>query len=548
MNTVKHEIDIIQRTLNDGGAIWARTELLRWYRDAYVQFLSRSGAMRRWTILSVPGRATTAMTQEWEDRFGLGTNRVIGLPADAATIRVTASWEAERLAGQTTTDAREMVTHLWEMLHSGEVDDHFRFHLPKSSDHILHVTYDDQSLEAVGVRALDDQDREWMRNTGEAVFWTLGLGRIRTFEVFEVENTDGQAYTYTGGQHGIPRQISGDRSYSTAPLMPSAAGWSYTTDGDRLGCARGLSRHEVTYVAATPGDQRVSTSLGTVLVVHGAFTSAVHGTQGWEDDRVTALGTVRYLGPWEQQHAESLSDDVSGPVEQVSPVGINVLRGTGAQAAIEVVDDQNSGVSARHVMFGWETAHVSSDAALLTTNEATQASPAGTASFEAKFSGRVGGSYADFTRSDDYPLGVIRSLESTSRQYLPRVSDGIGEQFVGTVRVWDSTTNNVGVVEAISPRIDFEEEDVPQLIPSQMQKHLRWYVLEKAFGQNGEGRRPDDADHYRQLFAQGVQSFKKMADVARSDRVHVRESIDAMPASRPARPRLPAEYPALARN
>ncbi len=88
------------------------------------------------------------------------------------------------------------------------------------------------------------------------------------------------------------------------------------------------------------------------------------------------------------------------------------------------------------------------------------------------------------------------------------------------------------------------EADTPSLIPPQMTKYLRFFVLGRAFGRPGEGRQPVLADFYSRRFQRGVDLFRAMGDVARNDRTFQRE--DMQPSRvRPPYVRFPATYPSV---
>jgi hypothetical protein len=96
----------------------------------------------------------------------------------------------------------------------------------------------------------------------------------------------------------------------------------------------------------------------------------------------------------------------------------------------------------------------------------------------------------------------------------------------------------------VTPDLDVQEDDTPALIPAPMQKYLRFFVLSRAFGRPGEGRNPILADHYDRRFQRGVKLLQRFGDVARKDRQFQREQGSGS-VTRPARVRLPAEFPSV---
>jgi len=141
-------------------------------------------------------------------------------------------------------------------------------------------------------------------------------------------------------------------------------------------------------------------------------------------------------------------------------------------------------------------------------------------------------------------VGQPRSVSSTARQYLPVTSDATLGALLGRIVDWRSSEDSVFALEVVVPDADLVADDTPSLIPSQMTKYLRFYVLARAFGRPGEGRQPILADFYGRRFQRGVDLFRAFGDVARSDRQFQRQ--DVVPARvRPPYVRLPATFPAV---
>ena len=141
-----------------------------------------------------------------------------------------------------------------------------------------------------------------------------------------------------------------------------------------------------------------------------------------------------------------------------------------------------------------------------------------------------------------FGLGPVRGATSPDRQYLPLISDATVMSLLGSARDWRSTEDALSALEVVIPQQDLAETDEPELIPDQMQKYLRYYVLSRAFGREGEGQKPEMAAHYEARFKRGVALMKRLADVAHKDRIYARD----MPSEAPPRPplvRLPSEFP-----
>lgn len=140
-----------------------------------------------------------------------------------------------------------------------------------------------------------------------------------------------------------------------------------------------------------------------------------------------------------------------------------------------------------------------------------------------------------------FGLGLIRSMVSAERQYVPMVSEAAPYELLGTIRDWRSSDDNLMALETVVPPVDLGTTDAPVLIPGPFQKYLRYYVWSRAFGREGEGQRLDVAQHYEARFARGVALLKRYGDSASMDRVYRRES-ESVDRSRPPLVRLPATY------
>lgn len=449
MPTVTTDLDRCQARLHDGGILWSRTELLRYYNEGYKQLLSRSKAVSRFFIHDVPGRISYSGVWEWEDRHtSKGTyrrfSRLSALDGWAGTFL----WEVEQLEGITPTNSSACITQLWERVHSGDIDQHFRFILATSHDQIRRVTHDGKPLAGTSLRELDLSQTKWWREGGDPVYWLSGAGRDGSIEIFEVITTYNQQYELKGFESGMPREPvgeSGGRTYGIN-VAQREYDYAYTTSGD--------------------GEALVSDTLRPNLL-------GVHITQ-----KETLPGDAEGIFLWERQ----------------------------------VIDVASS---------------------------FTDSNPIGTYWWEDQFS--IGGIAVNSTRP---ALGVLRRVTSPDRQYVPQVYDA-GQDQVGVGRDFKSSDDSITVLETIIPIRDLGETDTPGLIPQQMRKYLRYYVLHKAFGRSGEGRHPDLAKHYGERFDRGVMFFKRLGELSFRDHMYARASIGPSYASRPPMVRLPPEYPRL---
>ena len=154
-----------------------------------------------------------------------------------------------------------------------------------------------------------------------------------------------------------------------------------------------------------------------------------------------------------------------------------------------------------------------------------------------------------FTGSRTYAIdsgstgyGIIRGIISPDRQYLPITTGASSAPFCGTIRDLKSSVSSILITETVIPGVDLSEADSPEMIPFQMKKYIRYYILGIAYGREGEGKRPDLSAHYMMRFKRGISVLMRMATVTHIDRVYARE--ETMESSvRPPRVRLPAHYP-----
>jgi len=307
MTTVATDLDKIQANLHDSGVLWPRTELLRWYSDAYRDLLSRSRAFTRISLFDVPGRFAYSIAHDWEDRHTATTQWKFSIASYNAQRQGTYQWETEAMDGVTPTNSLVGITQQWERAYTGETDRHFRFGLKKDHERIKRLAWDNALLSPVSVRELDESDDAWMRRVGDPTWWTPGTGRSREFEIYEIKTDYNQGYEHQNYEQGIPRYITGARTYSmtVGSYYPTNA-YGYTTSGD--------SDH---LVNTTPA---VLSGMGWRFTKAAADTANGFGTQIWEKqqldgDTLTAGSTVGSYG-WESEFG---ADEVS--------FGVGAIRG-----------------------------------------------------------------------------------------------------------------------------------------------------------------------------------------------------------------------------
>lgn len=233
-STVGDEITTIQARLHDSEALWTRTELLRLFNDAYREFLVRSQAFARLHPLNIPGRHAYALTYPWESRHaGGGTWWLPMLTCYGGARHATAQWEVEHLDGVTPSAALTGLTQQWERAHTEETDRHFSFAMPLDHERVRRLEWHNRRLLPVSVREFDEVDDAWMRRTGEPHWWTVGVGPVRSVEVYEIATTYSQAYQLIDGPYGLPREITGERTYGIdVDSYNPVNAYAWATQGD----------------------------------------------------------------------------------------------------------------------------------------------------------------------------------------------------------------------------------------------------------------------------------------------------------------------------
>ena len=235
MSLAGDDLTLIQAKLHDGGALWSRAELLTRYNSGYRELLAKSSAMSRLRPLDVPGRHTYAISYPWESRHTSGGTWWFPMLAyESGARQVMSQWEVEHLDGATPTASLTGLTQQWERANSGETDRHFSFGLPVDHERVRRLEWNNRVLLPVSVREFDETDDAWMRRVGEPSWWTIGTGPVRSVEVYEMTTEYQQAYQLLDYQTGLPRGITGDRTYTAAvdSYNPSNA-YAYSTQGDK---------------------------------------------------------------------------------------------------------------------------------------------------------------------------------------------------------------------------------------------------------------------------------------------------------------------------
>lgn len=138
------------------------------------------------------------------------------------------------------------------------------------------------------------------------------------------------------------------------------------------------------------------------------------------------------------------------------------------------------------------------------------------------------------------PYGLVRAVDSPDRQYLAQPT---WEPPYGVIREWHGSARNLLLWEIVIPDHPMlTEEDTPTMVPAQLQKYLRSYVLWRAFGRQGEGQRLDVSAWFEQRWLRGVALMTRLGWVTRRDRGYSRNGAQDRSRAVP-RPRLPSNFP-----
>ena len=537
MATVKTILDRAQRwlhdaeTIGDDGTLWSRQELLDWLNDGYRQLLAQSQATRRFHVLDVPGRFACTHTQEWEARFAVKVGTFWRWTHAAATGGYACSsfFEGEQLEGMSpTTRASEAVTQPWEKSHLNTAYQPYRFALPRENERPVKIWHDHKLLHPVAVRELDDMDTNWMSLEGEPVAWTQGTGRNRTFEVFEIQTHYTNNYVQLHNPRGMPRRFSGGYTYTARAASGQAAwGYSYTTPGDAAALGQpGFALAPVW--GASFAWERDHLPVGQAVVQWPcdnqpnnpdlAFVSthawSYHSAGGPYLD-TTERGGTRGVFPWERRDEAG----VWGPFHVQTFTAPPSLSGYGVRLTQDAVDGVNA-------LFAWEKEHLQGQP------PSTEAPIVGTQQWESQY-----GAQEVFP-----PLGAVRQITSPDRQFIPTEVTQRNTP-LGIIKLVKSSNDNLLLLQVVGPAISpLSEQDDITLLPPQMAKYLRYYLLFRAMNRQGEGHLPNIAAFYEQRFKRGIQVMKNLGNLARRDRVYIRGPIQPA-ARRPATVRLPSSYP-----
>ncbi len=315
--TVEEELDEIQGRLHDAAAIWSRAELLRLYNDAYRQLCALSGAVRRWRPTDLPGRHTFGITQEWESASSYrGTVRKPTHAVQSERLQGINLWETEAIEGVTPTNSLDGHTQDWERAYrDGGSDLHYQFSFPRNHQRVIRLQWQNRKLHPVGVRDLDDSNTRWFTQMGEPRWWTTGIGRVRSVELYEVASTYHQAYQLPTTAEGIARGFSGERTWGVDVPHENPTAFGFTSQADipsLLGLGARITMTPISDVAPIHAWESDLLNGETALM-----DSATIGTYAWEHafgaERVLlAVGQARSVLSNDRQYLPVTSDATLG--------------------------------------------------------------------------------------------------------------------------------------------------------------------------------------------------------------------------------------------
>jgi hypothetical protein len=444
MPTVEDNLVLIREKLHDvSGVIWADSELLDWFNDAYGRFLSRTRCVTELYQLDLPPRYAYSYCYEWEDAFtSQGPSRMLLWPGLNAVYRCTGAWEVEFLEGLTPTNSEPGFSQMWERAYA-TTDRHYQVILPQNHEIIHRVGWNNRALYPTTVRELDELRSKWYLEGTQPHWWTNGTGRINTVELYEVETEYHQSYAPLDYQdYGFARTFSGSRTYAVDSSAANAYGYTDSGTGQAL--------------ALSP-------------------TALISGL-GWRYTRAASDSDNSFCAHvWEEELVEGSSTFSSSPGYICT--------------------------------YHWEASFLN------------QTLPV-------------------------FGVGTIRSITSPDRQYWAQ-NASTSAAFYGGIRQFQSGEDALEIWHTVVPRETLQLTDTPDLLPTQAEKYLRYFVLSRAFGRSGPANNAQLAAHYLQRFDQGVATWTKLTNVAKEDQVIVRETADGSGPRRVPLVRLPANFEAV---
>ena len=219
--TVGSLIDKLTERLGDNASVVTRSEILDWLTDGYARLIREASTPCLLEAHDIPPRTSYAVTHEWERQYVRGTTRKFTYTHESGRYECTYLHEVSLHAGQTALDAVGNVTQLHSLeLITHATDSSYRFALPRRQD-LLCLWYDHRLLLPVPGRSLEGAGA-WWEIEGLPGFYSTD-DTYNEFDLYRIETTNQGAYQ-TDRPIGIPRQITGDRTYEISPRGEAGIG------------------------------------------------------------------------------------------------------------------------------------------------------------------------------------------------------------------------------------------------------------------------------------------------------------------------------------
>ena len=140
------------------------------------------------------------------------------------------------------------------------------------------------------------------------------------------------------------------------------------------------------------------------------------------------------------------------------------------------------------------------------------------------------------------PIGALRGATSPDHQYAVAPYTSAAFSALGIARDFKSSEGAIAIWEIIVSATELDEDDGLSLIPPQMMKYLKFYILSRAFSRKGQGYRPDLAQHFTSLFQLGMALLTKIGNLGFIDRNYQRDMVTQSGGYRPPLVQLPPEF------
>jgi len=208
--TVSTLIDDIRTRLGDSGNIVSRAEILEHIEDGYGRIVREANTPCMVEAHDIPPRVEYAVTHEWERELVRGTTRKFTLAHQSGRYDCTYLHETSTHAGQTSATSKGNVTQLHMLEYVSDTPDiPYRLAMPRRHD-ILAMWYDHRLLLPVAGASLEQAGNYWDIEGLPGYYSTDETHN--EVDIYRIE-TDNQGAYQTDRPVGVPRHISGDRTW-----------------------------------------------------------------------------------------------------------------------------------------------------------------------------------------------------------------------------------------------------------------------------------------------------------------------------------------------